>query len=79
MCFRSSGVLTCGRFDGIVRLPYGLTRHITLAYYRPGMIDGDRLGAAVERVQIQKEDAPLFVFRMEALAAQTFRDMQTYI
>ncbi len=67
------------RFDGIVNLPYSLTPHITLAYFRPGTIDGDRLGEAVDRLQIPTDDAPSFVFRTEDLTAQTFRDMQTYI
>lgn len=67
------------RFDSIVRLPYALTPHITLAYFRPGRIDGDRLGAAVEQVQIQKDHALSFCFTTEALTAQFFRDMQTYL
>lgn len=67
------------RFDGIVRLPYKLTPHITLAYYRPGRIDGDRLGAAVDGVQVLIDNADSYVFAAEALAAQIFRDMQTYI
>lgn len=67
------------RFDSIVCLPYKLTPHITLAYFRPGMIDGDRLGAAINRVQIQNHHAPSVTFYPEALTAQIFRDMQTYI
>lgn len=66
-------------FNSIVNLDYPLTPHITLAYYRPGMIDGGRLGAAVERIQIQESHAALFVFRTEALTAQFFRDKKTYL
>lgn len=66
------------RFDCIVPLSYPLTPHITLAYYRPGMLDGNRLGKAVSRVQIQPECRPVFAFGVEKLAAQRFLDMQTY-
>lgn len=66
------------RFDALVRLPYPLTPHITLAYFRPGMLDGDRLGAAVDFAQINPENAPVFEFDAEALTAQTFRDMRSY-
>ena len=67
-----------GRFDGIRRLAYPLTPHITLAYFRPGPLDGDRLGEAVDRVQIRPENAPEFTFYPEALTAQAFLDMRTY-
>ena len=67
-----------GRFDGIRHLPYPLTPHITLAYFRPGLLDGDRLGEAVDRIQIRPETAPVFTFYPEALTAQAFPDMRTY-
>lgn len=66
------------RFDPVVSLPYPLTPHITLAYFRPGMLDGDKLGEAVEHVQILPERAPEFDFYPEALTVQVFRDMQSY-
>lgn len=66
------------RFDEIVRLPYPLTPHITLAYFRPGMLDGERLGAAVDSAQISPVNAPVFEFEPEALTAQVFRNMQSY-
>ncbi len=66
------------RFDGIQNLPYPLTPHITLAYFRPGMLDGDTLGAAVDFAQINPENAPVFEFYPEGLTAQSFLDMQTY-
>lgn len=67
------------RFDGIVRLPYPLTPHITLAYYKPGMLDGDKLGRAVDYAQIVPENAPEFDFYPESLTAQAFLDMQSYM
>lgn len=67
------------RFDGVQTLPYPLTPHITLAYFRPGMIDGDALGAAVDFAQINQEKAPVFDFFPEGLTAQSFLDMQTYM
>ncbi|MBR6164388.1 MAG: hypothetical protein IKQ45_00490 [Clostridia bacterium] len=67
------------RFDEIQSLPYPLTPHITLAYFKPGMIDGDTLGEAVEFAQIDPEKAPVFAFFPEALTAQSFLDMQSYL
>ena len=67
------------RFDDIQSLPYPLTPHITLAYFRPGMIKGDTLGEAVDFAQIVPEKAPVFEFLPEGLTAQSFLDMQTYL
>ena len=67
------------RFDGIQSLPYPLTPHITLAYFRPGMIDGERLNEAVNYAQINPENAPVFEFFAEGLTVQSFLDMQTYM
>ena len=66
------------RFDEVMQLPYPLTPHITLDYFRPGVIDGDRLGEALEFSQIRAENAPVFDFYPEGLTAQKFSDMQTY-
>ena len=66
------------RFDGIQSLPYPLTPHITLAYFRPGTIDGDTLGAAIDFAQIDPEETLAFDFSLEGLTAQHFLDMQTY-
>ena len=66
------------RFDRIRHLPYPLTPHITLAYFRPGVIDGDRLGAALDFAQIRPQNAPAFEFCAEALTAQYFGDMRAY-
>lgn len=66
------------RFETVTTLPYPLTPHITLAYFKPGMIDGDRLGEALDYLQIRPENAPVFDFYPEALTAQRFADMQTY-
>ena len=66
------------RFDGIVSLPYPLTPHITLAYYRPGMLDGDALGQAVDALQVRPGAAPVLRFFPEGLTAQVFLDMARY-
>lgn len=67
-----------GRFDEVKRLPYPLTPHITLAYFKPGMIDGERLGEAVEFAQIHPDHAPVFEFYTEGITVQKFSDMKTY-
>lgn len=67
------------RFDSVVALPYPLTPHVTLAYFKPGMLDGAVLGKAVDFIQIYPENAPVFEFSPEALTAQVFRDMQNYL
>ena len=67
------------RFDEINSLSYPLTPHITLAYFRPGMIDADTLGAVVDYAQINPKNAPAFEFYPEGLTAQSFLDMQTYL
>ena len=70
-------------FDAIQTLPYvhlpHLTPHITLAYFKPGVLDGDALGEAVNFAQINPDKAPVFAFSMEGLTAQRFLDMQTYL
>ena len=66
------------RFDEVHSLPYPLTPHITLAYFKPGMLDGDKLEEVVDFAQIDPTNAPVFEFYTESLAAQVFRDMQTY-
>ena len=68
-----------GQFDAIIRLPYPLTPHITLAYFKPGMLDGECLGKALDFAQIHRENAPVFTFRPESLTAQSFLDMQSYL
>ena len=66
------------RFDAVEKLPYHWIPHITLAYFKPGMLDGDRLGRVVDDVQIAPENALSFDFYTEGLTAQYFLDMQTY-
>lgn len=63
------------QFDGIKTLPYPLTPHITLAYFRPGMIDGDRLGVVINRLQPQPGASPVCHLYPESLTAQCFSDM----
>ncbi len=67
------------RFDCVRLLPYPLTPHITLAYFTPGTLDGDRLGRTVDRLQPDPENAPVFCFYPEGITAQAFSDMGTYL
>ena len=67
------------QFDEIIRLPYPLTPHITLAYFKPCMIDGDKLGKVVVSLNERLKTLPVFDFTVENLTAQRFLDMQTYI
>ena len=66
------------QFDEIVRLPYPLTPHITLAYFKPCMIDGDKLGNVVVSLNEKLKSLPVFEFSIENLTAQRFLDMKTY-
>ncbi len=67
------------RFDAVQKLPYLLTPHITLAYFKPGVIDGDALSTAVDFAQIDPQSAPVFEFHSEGLTVQRFLDMRTYL
>ncbi len=66
-------------FDAIQTFPYPFTPHITLAYFRPGVLNGDLLGKAVDYAQIRQENAPVFEFYPEGLTVQRFLDMKTYM
>lgn len=66
------------QFDAVKTLPYPLTPHITLAYFRPGMIDGDRLGAVVQAMQPEPHTSPVCRLYPEALMVQRFSDMARY-
>jgi hypothetical protein len=65
-------------FDGLDQvypLKYGLTPHITLAYYRPGIYhpkDASRLAGALRSVDME------IVLRLEDLVLQNFCDMNHY-
>ena len=48
------------QFDAVKALPYPLTPHITLAYFRPGTIDGERLDAAIHDLQPDPGASPVF-------------------
>ena len=65
------------RFDCIRAFPQ-LTPHITLAYFRPGMLYGSVLREAVDYAQGSPEMSKVFHFSAEALTAQFFSDMQHY-
>ncbi len=65
-------------FDRVRALDYPLTPHITLMYFRPGEIDGDRLGAALEGMQPDRDRSPVLTVSPEALTAQRFSDMASY-
>ncbi len=66
------------QFDTIRALPYPLTPHITLAYFRPGMIDGERLGAVINGLQPDPGASPVCHLSPESLTAQSFSDMAHY-
>ena len=65
------------RYDRVVPLPYPLTPHITLAYFRPGMLDGDRLGEAVRYMQVEGEKLD-FAFDMDSLTVQRYTDLTDF-
>ncbi len=67
------------RFDRVQPLPYPLTPHITLAYFRPGMVNGEKLRNVLEAAQIPPEHPMEFEFHPEAITGQVFRDMGTYM
>ena len=66
------------QFDAVKALPYPLTPHITLAYFRPGMIDGERLGAVIHALQPDPGASPVCNLHPESLTAQSFSDMAHY-
>lgn len=66
------------RFDNIKKLPYPLTPHVTLAYYRPGEIDGEQLDEAIGAIQVDGSDPMMLELSMEGLFAQRFVDMGHY-
>lgn len=62
-------------FQQVRELSYGLTPHITLAYYKPGIFSREaaaRLGAALGPVELSLQ------LRMEDLVLQNFTDMNHY-
>lgn len=69
---------TYRRFDEIVSLPYPLTPHVTLAYFRPCLLDGGRIQQALDAVHHAPGDAPVFELALSDLAAQRFDDMLRY-
>ena len=66
-------------FDGVKELPYPLTPHVTLAYFRPGEIDGDLMSKVIERVQVDANDPMPVSLPIDGLTAQRFLDMAHYI
>ena len=66
------------RYDHIISFPHAFTPHITLAYFRPGMLDGGRLQQAVNRLQIRSENRMIFTFPVEDIAVQSFMSMKEY-
>ena len=67
------------QFDSIVSLPYPLTPHITLAYFRPGEIDGDLLASALDSLQVDASNPMPVSLPVAGLTAQCFEDMQRYV
>lgn len=66
------------RFDDVAALPYPLTPHVTLAYFRPGAVDGDILGRLLEQMQPDPKTEPSLFFYPQSLTAQAFSDMANY-
>ena len=67
------------RFDDIKNLPYPLTPHVTLAYFKPGEIDGDQLAEAIKLIQVEGCDPMTLELSVEGLFAQRFDDMGHYV
>ena len=65
-------------FDTVVPLDYGYLPHITLAYFRPGIVDGVRLRRVVDAMQIRPGKIPDFTLYTQGITVQTFRDMANY-
>lgn len=73
-CWRRLDGMYCD-LERVLCLGYGLTPHITLAYYRPGVYAAEtvrRLREALGPVELELE------LRMEDLVLQTFEDMNHY-
>ena len=68
------------RFQRAVALPYPLTPHVTLAYYRPGVY-GPEPVAALHRALEEIRDLPKVHLALTAdmLHYRVFRDMQRYL
>ena len=66
------------RFDAIVPLSWPLTPHVTLAYFKPGRIDGDRLSAAIAPIQPDANNPVTLTLDISALTAQRFEKMDRY-
>lgn len=67
------------KLQALVNLSYGLTPHVTLAYYRPGAIVGDDLDALAQTLS-DLTDGLGFTVTLDAdrLAYSEFRDMNHY-
>ncbi len=66
------------RFDALQPLPYPFTPHITLAYFTPGPLDGDRIGAVLDALQPGDSEPSRFRSPAGHLTAQRFSDMTRY-
>ena len=66
------------QFDRVKVLPYPLTPHITLSYFKPGEIDGARLDEAIRAIQVDEVDPIMLELSVEGLFAQRFADMGHY-
>ena len=74
------GLLTAwyDRLQSVVALPYPYRPHITLAYYRPGVLNADLLQRAIEPLQIRPDQPWDFELRLSWLTVQRFSDMRTF-
>ena len=64
------------RLDNVRTMSYPLTPHVTLAYFRPGMLDGNVLSAALDAVRPREKI--VFPLYPEALTPAWFSDMRRY-
>lgn len=65
-----------GALQQVVQLPYKLCPHITLAYFRPGIMVENQVKALKELIRSHGEI--IFDLPMEALQVQRFTDMNHY-
>lgn len=65
------------RFDSIMKLNYPLTPHITIAYYKPGIIYGEQLNYAFGEMQTHLNNN-IIELSVENLKVQYFSNMANY-
>lgn len=66
------------RFDAICHLPYPLTPHVTLAYYRPGSVDSQTADALSQTCRLLSREKNELVLDSSHLYYAEFADMDHY-